>query len=245
MITPSNRGWLGTGFAILMFLILSIMISSMGRKIILSSSRAMDAAREKQAYWNSRVGRSVGYQEQDKGQGIIEFEGGTVLFDDLCVIGQSAEVVSGGSVITIESDDFDQGETIDSAHRLVSECNGQNRSPQLNWSGVPEDAESLVIIASDADAGNVTHWAIYGIAVSTTALAQNITISSPATELVEYAGPSPPQGDGVNHRYVFKIYALNATIDTSIDDGDVAALRSAMSGKVIACGQITGRYQRS
>ncbi|MDP7126093.1 MAG: hypothetical protein QGI00_00555, partial [Candidatus Marinimicrobia bacterium] len=86
----SNRGWLGTGFAIIMFLILSVMITSMGTKIILSSNRSIDAAREKQAYWTSFSGLSFTRQEHKKGQGIIDFGGGKVYFDDLCVIGQSA-----------------------------------------------------------------------------------------------------------------------------------------------------------
>ena len=242
MIFFSNRGWLGTGFAILMFLILSIIITSMGRKIIINSGRTVDSMREKQAYWNARVGRSVVDREGEEGQGIIEFGGGTVLFDDLCVIGSSAEVVSGGSLISLQSDDFDQGEVLGAAH--ISDaggCSGVNQSPQLNWSGVPEDAVSLVIIVSDADDDNSTHWAIYGIPVATTELQQNAQIADPPEELVDYTGPCPPQGDGINHRYVFKIYALNADIAAPITIED---LKTSMEGKIIACGQITGRYER-
>jgi hypothetical protein len=243
MIFFSNRGWLGTGFAILMFLILSIIITSMGRKIIINSGRTVDSMREKQAYWNARVGRSVVDREGEEGQGIIEFGGGTVFFDDLCVIGKSSEVVSGGSVITLQSDNFAQGGDLVAAHiSNAGGCSGVNQSPQLNWSGVPEDAVSLVIIVSDADDDNSTHWAIYGIPVATTELQQNAQIADPAKELVEYTGPCPPQGDGINHRYVFKIYALNASIDgvlITIED-----LKTSMEGKIIACGQITGRYER-
>jgi len=242
MIFFSNRGWLGTGFAILMFLILSIIITSMGRKIIINSGRTVDSMREKQAYWNARVGRSVVDREGEEGQGIIEFGGGTVFFDDLCVIGKSSEVVSGGSVITLQSDNFAQGGDLVAAHiSNAGGCSGVNQSPQLNWSGVPEDAVSLVIIVSDADDDNSTHWAIYGIPVATTELQQNAQIADPAEELVDYTGPCPPQGDG-NHRYVFKIYALNASIDgvlITIED-----LKTSMEGKIIACGQITGRYER-
>jgi len=243
MIFFSNRGWLGTGFAILMFLILSIIITSMGRKIIINSGRTVDSMREKQAYWNARVGRSVVDREGEEGQGIIEFGGGTVFFDDLCVIGKSSEVVSGGSVITLQSDNFAQGGDLVAAHiSNAGGCSGVNQSPQLNWSGVPEDAVSLVIIVSDADDDNSTHWAIYGIPVATTELQQNAQIADPPEELVDYTGPCPPQGDGINHRYVFKIYALNASIDgvlITIED-----LKTSMEGKIIACGQITGRYER-
>ena len=215
----------------------------MGRKIIINSGRTVDSMREKQAYWNARVGRSVVDREGEEGQGIIEFGGGTVFFDDLCVIGKSSEVVSGGSVITLQSDNFAQGGDLVAAHiSNAGGCSGVNQSPQLNWSGVPEDAVSLVIIVSDADDDNSTHWAIYGIPVATTELQQNAQIADPAEELVDYTGPCPPQGDGINHRYVFKIYALNASIDgvlITIED-----LKTSMEGKIIACGQITGRYER-
>jgi len=239
----SNRGWLGTGFAIIMFLILSVMIASMGTKIILSSNRSIDAARGKQAYWNARVGRSVADHEGEEGQGIFEFGGGTVLFDDLCVIGSSAEVVSGGSLISLQSDDFDQGETLEANHRLDAGCGGLNQSPQLNWSGVPEDAASLVIILSDADADNFTHWAMYNIPKATSSLARNAAAPAGATELDNYAGPCPPVNDGINHRYVFKIYALNASIGGP--PANIAALKASMKGKIIACGQIIGKYERT
>ena len=242
MIFFSNRGWLGTGFAILMFLILSIIITSMGRKIIINSGRTVDSMREKQAYWNARVGRSVVDREGEEGQGIIEFGGGTVFFDDLCVIGKSSEVVSGGSVITLQSDNFAQGGDLVAAHiSNAGGCSGVNQSPQLNWSGVPEDAVSLVIIVSDADDDNSTHWAMYNIPKATSSLARNAEAPADATELVEYDGPCPTAGDGINHRYVFKIYALNADIAAPITIED---LKTSMEGKIIACGQITGRYER-
>lgn len=242
MRRDDQRGWLGTGFAILTFLILSVIITSMGAKIILNSNRSMDAAREKQAYWNSRVGYAVSNQVTDRGQGKVNFGGGAVFFDDLCKIGQSGEVVAGGGLITLLSNDFDHDETLATVHRATV-CSGQSQSPQLNWSGLSVDAASLVIIASDADADNFTHWAVYNIPVATTSLARNASMPSGATELVDYAGPCPPSGNGINHRYVFKIYALDAAVSGSINT--IADLRNAMEGKVIGCGQITGRYQRS
>ena len=239
----SNRGWLGTGFAIIMFLILSVMIASMGTKIILSSNRSIDAARKKQAYWTSFSGLSFTRQEHKKGQGIIEFGGGKVYFDDLCVIGQSADVLSGGGLITLLSDDFVHDDTLDDTYISRVDCGGDGQSPELHWSGVPTDAEKLVIIMSDADA-ETTDWAMYNIGSDVTSLAGAASAPTGATEMTDYdyTGPCPPI-DGVSHRYVFKIYALNAPIDGS--PADIAALRTSMEGKIIACGQIIARYERT
>ncbi len=238
----SNRGWLGTGFAIIMFLILSVMIASMGTKIILSSNRSIDAAREKQAYWTSFSGLSFTRQEHKKGQGIIDFGGGKIFFDDLCVIGQSAEVLSGGGLITLLSEDFVHDETLEDTYiSSVDPCDGSGESPALNWSGVPTEAEKLVIIMSDADA-ETTDWAVYNIDPTLTSLAENAPPPAGATELLGYDGPCPPVDSGI-HRYVFKIYALNAPIDAP--PADTAALKASMKGKIIACGQIIARYERT
>jgi len=55
-----------------------------------------------------------------------------------------------------------------------------------------------------------------------------------------YGGPCPPGGE---HRYFFKLYAL----DTELDLGaraDKEALLAAMEGHVLAEGQLMGRYAR-
>jgi len=241
----SSCGWIGTGFAILMFLILSVLITSMGGKIILNSNRSGDAARQKQAYWNSRVGYAISNQASIKGHGSVSFSGGKVIFDDICVVGQSSDVVSGGALITLQSNDFNNNATLSSIHIKDSGgCTGSNQSPQLNWSGVPVDAQKLVIIVSDADASNYTHWAVYNIAPTTTTINRNTTVLSGATFLKSYEGPCPTASDGINHRYIFKIYAINGTISLNTGDG-LAELKAAMQGKVLACGQLLGRFQRS
>ena len=238
----SNRGWLGTGFAIIMFLILSVMIASMGTKIILSSNRSIDAAREKQAYWTSFSGLSFTRQEHKKGQGIIDFGGGKVYFDDLCVIGQSADVLSGGGLITLESGAFVHDAILLDDHYLLNDvtCSGGNESPALNWSGVPTEAAKLVIIVEDIDADGEIHWALYNIPATTNSILRNQP--GGATELVDYVGPCP-NIDTIEHRFLFKIYALNASIGAQ--PADTAALKASMKGKIIACGQIIARYERT
>jgi Raf kinase inhibitor-like YbhB/YbcL family protein len=44
-------------------------------------------------------------------------------------------------------------------------CRGQDISPPLAWSGVPEKTKSLALIIDDPDAthGTFTHWIVYNI----------------------------------------------------------------------------------
>lgn len=243
----SNRGWLGTGFAILMFLILSVMITSMGTNVILSSNRSIDAARQKQAYWTSLSGGAFLYQEKEA-QGIMNFGGGTILFFDLCVIGQSGDVIAGGGtsgkaslpgkIITVLSENFANNATLGDAY-ISCPPSDESESPQLNWSGVPTDAQTMVITMADADAGE-TFWALYNIPAATTSLAADYEVTGEEEELVEYRGPCPEE-DGINHRYVFKVYALNGSIDSS--PADMFELRNSMEGKILACGLIIGKYE--
>ncbi|HUB86365.1 MAG TPA: YbhB/YbcL family Raf kinase inhibitor-like protein, partial [Verrucomicrobiae bacterium] len=56
-----------------------------------------------------------------------------------------------------------------------------------------------------------------------------------------FNGPAPPPGKV--HRYFFKIYALDATLDLKpgATKGD---LLKAMDGHVLAQGRLTGTYSR-
>jgi Raf kinase inhibitor-like YbhB/YbcL family protein len=55
-----------------------------------------------------------------------------------------------------------------------------------------------------------------------------------------YGGPQPPSG---THRYYFKIYALDQTLNLRAG-AKRKELEKEMSGHVIAQGQLMGRYTR-
>lgn len=129
--------------------------------------------------------------------------------------------------------------------------NGGNVPPALQWSGVPEDAVSLVLIVDDPDApsGLFTHWLVYGIDPTTTEFPERL----PATgELpngarqgkngfgdVGYGGPRPPSG---THRYYFHLYALDT--DTGLPAGMTRdELEGVIRGHVLAEAELMGRYK--
>lgn len=131
-------------------------------------------------------------------------------------------------------------------------CDGENVSPPLAWSGVPETARTLALVADDPDAprGTWVHWVVYQIPATEKGLPENV----PARETLDggarqgrndfkntgYGGPCPPSSA---HRYFFKLYALDA--EPNLPPGvSKEQLLKAIEGHVVAEGQLMGRYQR-
>jgi len=79
-----------------------------------------------------------------------------------CTRSQPAEeAVPSGSQqnsLTITSTAFVDGSNIP----IKYTCNGQNISPELNWSEGPAGTESFVLIMDDPDAV-YTHWVVYNL----------------------------------------------------------------------------------
>ncbi len=130
-------------------------------------------------------------------------------------------------------------------------ADGENISPPLAWSGVPEGTKSLALIVDDPDApGNVwVHWVLYDIPPGAGGLKEGVSSSElpPGTReglndwgKKGYGGPSPPSG---THRYFFKLYALD-TVLPELGRPTKAALEAAMEGHVLAKAELVGTYKR-
>src|SRR4030095_13732247 len=63
---------------------------------------------------------------------------------------------------------FQNGQTIPSEYT----ADGKDTSPPLSWSGVPQNAKSLVLIVDDPDApgGTWVHWLLYNLPAETKSL---------------------------------------------------------------------------
>jgi len=94
---------------------------------------------------------------------------------------------------------------------------GGNRIPPLHIQSVPPQARSLALIMDDPDApnGTFTHWLIFNIEPEIGDIEEN-TVPSGAVQGINdygkasYGGPKPPSG---THRYFFKLYALDTTLE--------------------------------
>jgi Raf kinase inhibitor-like YbhB/YbcL family protein len=132
-------------------------------------------------------------------------------------------------------------------------CDGEDVSPSLSWSGIPEGTKSIALICDDPDApvGTWVHWVLYGLSADTTSLpegvpTQGVLDNGPKQgkndfRKIGYGGPCPPRGPA--HRYFFKVYALNCEI--KLDAGATKKeLVKAMEGHILAEGELMGKYQR-
>ena len=133
-------------------------------------------------------------------------------------------------------------------------CGGQNISPPLQWSNVPEGTKSFAIVLLDPDGllgQGVVHWVAYGIPASVTSFAEGeMTKQSEkfvggkgTRDNAMYIGPCPPVGDAPHH-YVFTVIA------TDLEPGALKAgltrdeLYTAIRGHAKGGTSIVGRYAR-
>jgi Raf kinase inhibitor-like YbhB/YbcL family protein len=131
-------------------------------------------------------------------------------------------------------------------------CDGEDVSPHLTWSGVPEGTRSFAVICDDPDApaGTWVHWVLYDLPPAVTELPDQVApVRSPPVggsqgtndfKRIGYGGPCPPGG---THRYFFRLYALDRM--TGLPPGATRKQAvQAMEGHVLAEAQLTGRYRR-
>jgi Raf kinase inhibitor-like YbhB/YbcL family protein len=151
--------------------------------------------------------------------------------------------------IQLSSTAFLEGETIPKTHT----CDGKDTSPPLRWNEPPQGTKSFVLICDDPDAprGTWTHWVLFNVPGDARELTEAVptseTLPSGATQgkndfgKLGYGGPAPPSGKP--HRYYFKLFALDKTLDLSPGTSKDQVI-AAMKGHTLAEGQLMGRYQR-
>jgi Raf kinase inhibitor-like YbhB/YbcL family protein len=146
---------------------------------------------------------------------------------------------------SLSSPAFENGAASPSVHT----CDGKNTSPELRWMHVPSEAKSLALIMEDPDApnGTFTHWVLFNIPASSRGLAQGASdhVAAGKNDFHEdgYGGPCPPPNHG-DHRYYFKLYALDlAQLDLE-NGASRSAVEAAMDGHVVGEAQWMGRFRR-
>ena len=136
---------------------------------------------------------------------------------------------------------FASGETIPVRHT----CDGADVSPPLSIEDIPETAVCLALIMDDPDrpAGTWDHWVAYDIAVRH-GVPQGVgSLGTPghnSWRRAGYGGPCPPTGE---HRYYFRVYALDARLGLPEGAGKEQVLE-AMKGHILAEATLMGRYSR-
>lgn len=155
--------------------------------------------------------------------------------------------------IQISSDAFAPGSTIPIRYT----ADGDDVSPPLKWSGVPENTQELALIVEDPDAPQPTpfvHWVMCKIPADADGLSEGVPprvhpVAPPGAlqgktsfKKIGYGGPAPPKGHGTHH-YHFRLFALDEPLKVT-GELDKKSLLDAMSGHVLDQGDLVGTYER-
>lgn len=134
-------------------------------------------------------------------------------------------------------------------------CDGINKSPPLTIADVPRTAKSLVLIMDDPDIPvfvkeryNIVvwdHWIVFNIPPETKDIPES---QNPAGIVGKntggknaYSGPCPPDRE---HRYFFKLYALDRMLDL-LEGATRAEVEKAMEKHILAKAELVGKYERT
>ena len=143
----------------------------------------------------------------------------------------------------LASSAFPGGQPIPQRHS----CEGEDLSPPLSWTDVPEGATSLALIVDDPDApsGTFTHWLGWGLDPAAGGLGEGEAAPVEGRNdfgATGYSGPCPPPGHGP-HRYFFRLHALAE--EPELQSGAARAeVESALSAGSSAVAELMGTYER-
>jgi Raf kinase inhibitor-like YbhB/YbcL family protein len=162
------------------------------------------------------------------------------------------------SGFTLTSTDVKAGAMMDKKFEFNGfGCAGENKSPELRWSGAPKAAKAFAVTVYDPDAPTGSgwwHWSVINIPADVTALkadagaAGGANLPAGASQVrIDYGvaawgGACPPQGDKP-HRYIFTVYALKDKLEIPADA--TAALAGYMiNGNSLGKASFTAKYGR-
>ena len=133
---------------------------------------------------------------------------------------------------------------------------GKSMSPEVSWTKGPASTKSYAVAMEDADAHlpngpPITHWLVFDIPASVTALPAGLPPQGMATapagmvsannigRRLGYFGPRPPANSA--HHYHLEVLALDETValpeGTSRDD-----FAKAIAGHVVGTGEVVGVF---
>jgi Raf kinase inhibitor-like YbhB/YbcL family protein len=161
---------------------------------------------------------------------------------------------------TVTSDDVSDGAVLPRPQVSgVMGAGGEDRSPQLSWSGFPEGTKSFAVTVYDPDAptgSGFWHWSVANIPASVTELPSGAgdkdspNLPGGAVQLrndggfAGYVGAAPPLGHGP-HRYFIVVHAVDTdALDVSADTTP-AVLGFNLFGHTLARASLVATYEES
>jgi Raf kinase inhibitor-like YbhB/YbcL family protein len=150
-----------------------------------------------------------------------------------------------GPALTLTSSAFADGDSMP----VDFTCDGQDRSPPLSWSNVPQGTTSFALVVDDPDAPRRqwVHWVAWGIGAEERLLAENQPTQVDEFQQgtndsgdVGWTGPCPPKADDAHH-YEFHVFAVD--YEPSLESTTTRdQLYRELDGRVLAMGELTGVF---
>ena len=158
---------------------------------------------------------------------------------------------------TLTSKSITDGQPLDNAQVSgIFGAGGEDVSPQLSWSGFPEETRSFAVTVYDPDAPTASgfwHWAVANLPATVTDLRAGIgdgsLLPGEALTLVNdaglrrFLGAAPPAGHGP-HRYIVAVHAVGVEKLELTEDASPAFLGFNLFMNAIARATIHGTYEQ-
>lgn len=136
-------------------------------------------------------------------------------------------------------------------------CDGQNISPDLEWSNPPAGTASYAVTLYDPDAPTGSgwwHWVLYNIPATAGSLPAGagdpagnwmpaVTHGTNDFGTKGYGGPCPPPGDPP-HNYIFTVHALDVEKLEVPTNATAAHIGFKLHAHRLGRATLTGRYGR-
>ena len=140
--------------------------------------------------------------------------------------------------LRLTSQTFGEGGAIPDLHT----CRGDDVSPALLWTGVPEGTAELAVVMRDLDADGFVHWVVAGLSPDLGGLAQD-AVPGGAVEAtndlgrVGWSGPCPPEG---THHYEFRVFALAQASGVAQGEAGAEAAERIETAPALASAALSG-----
>jgi Raf kinase inhibitor-like YbhB/YbcL family protein len=143
----------------------------------------------------------------------------------------------GSNNLKIISSDFNNNSMMDA--KLTKTI-----APNIEWSGVPEGTNNLLLLCYDPDAHKTwIHWLVYNIDPKTNKLIKNHYENGfNSFNNLGYGGPQPPAG--TLHHYHFALYALNKKIIFENILYKYNEIKDLIKNNIIRETEIVGLYKK-
>lgn len=133
----------------------------------------------------------------------------------------------------------------------VYSCDGENINPPLEFSDIPQNAKSLVLIMDDPDVpknlkrdGMFDHWIVFNIPPEIRSIDEDSEplgiVGQNSAGQSSYTGPCPPDR---KHRYFFKLFALDSLLSLN-SQATKKDVEKAMEGHILEKAELMGVYER-